>query len=164
MSIDDNFLQDPFRNNINVSINHKDWESLANKNMKNLERICDDIKKDLDIKFFARDIIEKAPTFKELLWAIMDEKREHLLNTDLYKFIEKRIKDRCEEAANNLKDHIPLEELRFYNSDQLFKSMNKGNYNSSSIIEIVRCVCEKLDLNFNGNAISWGRTSVSPEE
>jgi hypothetical protein len=154
MSIDDN-LQDPLR---------KSWDYIANENMKNLEKICDDIKKNLDIKFFSHEIIEQAPSFKELLWAIMDEKRDQLLSTDLYKFIEKRIKEKCEEAALNLKTYITFENLSLHNCDQFFKNMTKGGYNSGVIVEMVRYACEKLDLKFNGQVICWGRTSVSPEE
>lgn len=120
-------------------------------NMKGVERLCN-------------DIINEAPTFKELLWAIMDEKRDQLLSTDLYKFIEKRIKEKCEEAALNLKSSIKFEELGFHNCDQFFKNMTRGGYNSGAILEMVRCACEKLDLKFSGQVICWGRTSVSPEE
>ena len=154
MSIDDN-LQDPFR---------KGWNYVSSENMKNIEKLCNDIKKDLDNKFFAHDIIEKAPTFKELLWAIMDEKTEQLLNTDLYKFIEKRIKEKCEEAACNFKDHITFEGLGLHNSDQFFRNMTRSGYNSGTIVHMVNCACKKLDLKFTGPTIHWGRTSVSPKE
>lgn len=110
------------------------------------------------------DIINEAPTFKELLWAIMDEKTDQLLKTDLYKFIEKRVKEKCEEAACNLKDYITFEELGLHNSDQFFKNMTRGGYNSGTIVQMVKYACKKLDLKFTGPTIHWGRTSVSPEE
>jgi hypothetical protein len=137
---------------------------IIDRNIKGLEKLCEDIKIKNKYNFCPQDIIEEAPSFKELLWAIMDEKTEQLLNTDLYKFIEKRVKERCEEAACNLKDYITFEGLGLHNSDQFFKNMTRGGYNSDTIIHMVKCACKKLDLKFTGPTIHWGRTSVSPKE
>ena len=110
------------------------------------------------------DIINEAPTFKELLWAIMDEKKDQLLNTELYKFIYKRVREKCELAAQNLRHSIMFAELGLHNSDQFFKNMTRGGYNSETIVEMVKYACENLDLKFTGGSIHWARTSVSPEE
>mgnify|MGYP001290614565 CR=1 FL=1 len=108
-------------------------------------------------------LIDEAPTFKELLWAIMDEKRNNIVNTELYKFLEKRIRERCEEGARKLRGSINLIELDLHSSDALFKHMSSG-MSSSVILDTIKCICNKLELEFDVDIISWGRTSVSPKE
>lgn len=108
-------------------------------------------------------IIDEAPTFKDLLWAIMDEHRAQLLNSKLWIFLESQIKIKCEEAALNLKTSITIQDLNICSSSSFFKSIG-SKYSNDALLDTIHCICDKLDLDFDSKTISWGRTNVSPKE
>lgn len=105
------------------------------------------------------DLISEAPTFKDLLWAIMDERRSNIKESDTYTCIERCIRDKCEEAARDLCSHILLGDLALTSNLALFKSM-KYKFSPNMLLDTIRCVCEKLELDFDGKVISWRPPSV----
>lgn len=105
---------------------------------------------------FADDLIKEAPTFKDLLGAIMDERRNHIKDSDTYKHIEQAIKDKCEEAARDLSSYILLGDLGLSSNSALFKSI-KYKFSPNMLLDTIKCVCKKLELEFDGTKISWGK-------
>ena len=52
-----------------------------------------------------------APSFKDLLQAVIEERRSSIKNTDFYKYVEKGIRAKCEESARELREEITLHDL-----------------------------------------------------
>ena len=106
----------------------------------------------------ANELINAAPSFKDLLEAIMEERRNGIRDSDTYKFIECTIKEKCEEAARELKTSILLGEVGLINNS-LFKTM-KYKFSSPMLLDSIYCICRKLELEFDGREISWGGTNA----
>lgn len=103
-----------------------------------------------------QQIIDEAPTFKDLLLAIMEDKRSSIKPTDFYTALEARIKQKCENTASALGSSIHISNLDIQSSPLFFKSLTKINYSNTLLIDTIRCICECLGLNFDGQTISWG--------
>lgn len=99
-------------------------------------------------------LINEAPTFKDLLWAIMDENRSKIAGSEFWIFLETRIRSKCEEAALNLKSSITLQELELHSSNLFFKTLG-SKYTNCVLLDTIQCICDKLDLEFDEKTISW---------
>lgn len=96
-----------------------------------------------------------APTFKDLLHAIMDDRRQHLKNTDFYKYVEKSIRAKCEEFARNLHYKITIQDIsRALISNELFKTLG-AKFSVEELLYTIKCVTEDLGLEYKDGVISW---------
>ena len=96
-----------------------------------------------------------APSFRDLLQAIVDERRKAIKNTDFYKYVEKSIRAKCEEAARDLKVDIHFKDLcKQLLSDELFKVVG-AKFSAEILIDTIKCICNDLELNYNDGVISW---------
>ena len=97
-----------------------------------------------------------APSFKDLLQAIVDERRKAIKNTDFYKCVEKSIRAKCEESARDLKVEIRFKDLcKQLLSDELFKVVG-AKFSAEILIDTIKCICNDLELNCKDGVISWG--------
>lgn len=97
-----------------------------------------------------------APTFKDLLQAIVDERRKIIKNTDFYKYIEKSIRAKCEEAARDLNEEICLRDLyKYLISNELFNTLG-AKFSANTLNDTIKCICNDLGLDYKDGVISWG--------
>lgn len=103
--------------------------------------------------------MEKGRTFREKLLLIQKKAQESRKDSVLYKNIKERIKINCERAAYESKNCLYIEDL--FLSD--FISSSYYNYSSIRYLEdmnkvvdgIIRTICQELDLEFDGQYITW---------
>jgi hypothetical protein len=107
------------------------------------------------------DLLIEAPSFKDLLHAIMEDRRKDIITTEPYKYIFGCIKGKCEIAACNLQSSIALKDLGL-----TFTPSAKVKYvlTESMINEMIHMACDALELECTNERISWGRTSVLPKK
>ena len=96
-----------------------------------------------------------APSFKDLLQAIVEERRSSIKNTDFYKYIEKGIRAKCEESARELREEITLHDLsKHLCSNTLFQTL-KVKFSAEILLDTIKCICKDLGLEYKDGVISW---------
>lgn len=96
-----------------------------------------------------------TPSFKDLLQAIVQDRRNIVKNTDFYKYVEKSIKSKCEEEARNLREEISLHDLsKHLCSSALFQTLG-AKFTAEVLLDTIKCICRDLGLEYKEGVISW---------